>query len=213
MAGREQLDVGLPVAVEGLDLRGEDHQAVAPRPEERLDADRVTGGDAVAVGRRGEERVHATEPRQRGRALAVDQVKRDLVVRGAAEAGIVERATDVLVVVELAVSDEPPGTVAGAERLGAALEVDDRQPAVPEPCIADTGLPLTVGAPVDEALEHASAERLGKLPGGSGRLLVYPDDSTHIGLRAMATEPRLARPARHSGRAWPPRPGTAATRS
>src|SRR4051812_48810422 len=63
-----------------------------------------------------------------------------------------------LVVVPLAVPDQPQ--IARTERLRPALDVDDRQAPVAEPCVvADRDAALVVRAAVNEPVEHPAAGR------------------------------------------------------
>ena len=70
-AGRERLDERLPLGVEGVHLGREADRAVAPRPVQRLDPDRVARGDEAPVAAGHDEREHAVQlgraPRRRAR--------------------------------------------------------------------------------------------------------------------------------------------------
>jgi hypothetical protein len=171
---REHLDVALPVAVERRHLRREPHAPPAPGPVERLDTDRVARREE-ALARPGEdEGEHPAELVERVGPVLIDQVEGDLVVRRRPKARVGEPTADRLVVVDLAVADEPQ--IAGrAERLRAALDVDDRQAPVPEPrVVADRHAALVVGAAVHEAREHAA-------PGVRVDRAVLGGDSAHDG--------------------------------
>jgi len=153
-ARREALDERHPIGCEGADLRREAHAAVALRPVQRLDPDRVAGRQEAAVVAGDEEREHALELGQRRGTALVEQVQRDLVVRARLKLRRAERGAHLLVVVDLAVADEPDVASRVGERLAPAADVDDRQPPVPEPGAFDVHSALVVGSAMHETPEH-----------------------------------------------------------
>ena len=62
-------------------------------------------------------------------------------------------------VVDLAVRDHPASAGGVGERLPATVEVDDREPGVPEPGPADQPGAVTVGTAVVQPRQHVLAER------------------------------------------------------
>jgi hypothetical protein len=134
-------------------LGREAHGLPALGPVERLDADRVTGGDeAVAAG--GDEGEHPVQLGQRDRPALVDQVQRHLVVRVGGEVAMRQRLADLLVVVDLAVPDQVQVAVGARQRLLAAADVDDRQAGVAQPAPVELDRPAVVRTAVRYALEH-----------------------------------------------------------
>jgi hypothetical protein len=156
VAGREGLDVGLPVGVEGAHLRREADVAVLAGPVERLDPDRIADGVEGAVGAGGEEGVHAVELAEGVGPPLLEQVQRDLVVGVRAKARVPQGLAHLFVIVDLAVTHEEEVPLAVAQRLMAVADVDDRQAGVPEPGVADPDLAGVVGAAVGEPAEHSS---------------------------------------------------------
>ena len=103
------------------------------RPVQRLDPDGVAGGDEAPVLRGHDEREHAVQARERrpGRRRRAGAARPRCRRRSRTRRASSRRAR--LVVVDLAVADEERAAVRGAQRLVAAVDVDDRQPPVPEP--------------------------------------------------------------------------------
>jgi hypothetical protein len=160
MTGWKGLDEVLPLGIEGAHLRGEAHAPVLPCPVERLDPDRVTRGDEVAVLAGGQEGVHAVQLAEGVGTALLEQMQGDLVVGTRAKGVGYEVGTDLLVVVDLAVADEPQVARVVAQRLVAAGDVDDREPGLAQPAVADADLPLVVGPTVGEPVSH-TPPRLG----------------------------------------------------
>ena len=154
VSGREDLDLGLPVGVEGAKLGGEDGGAVLLRPEQRLDADRVAGGDEASVLAGDDEGEHALEAVDLFWSQLVHELQGDLVVRAGDENRAGDLGAHLVVVVDLAVADEVSILPLVHERLPSAADVHDREPAVPEPATSDADLAFGVRAPVDDPPEH-----------------------------------------------------------
>ena len=72
-----------------------------------------------------------------------------------------EAAPQVLVVVDLSVEDDHLGTVFGEDRLAAAAQVDDAEPAHAEADGAVEVEPLVVGAAMPHGAAQAAQQRLG----------------------------------------------------
>ena len=171
-AGREDVDLAAQLGLEGGHLGGEDGALLVLGPVERLDPDRVAGGEEVAGAAGHREGEHPVQLGQPLGALALDHVQRDLVVGGGAEAVVAEPAAQRRVVVDLAVADEAQLLAAAAQGLVAAGDVDDREPAVAEPGPVELGFALVVGAAMGQPFEHPA-------PGLRVRRAVLGSDSTH----------------------------------
>src|SRR5579871_4666206 len=70
------------------------------------------------------------------------------------------------IVVDLAIADQPDGSLAVTQRLAPTFEVDDRQSAVTQGCISVIEYALSVGTAMPQYLEHradplASLRRVG----------------------------------------------------
>ena len=164
-----------------LHFRGEIQRAVVHGVEERLHAEAVAYGDELArAAVPDHERVLAAQPMHALRAEILVQVQRDLTIRARAQpvAAALEIALHALVVVELAVRDDPGGLVLVRDRLIAAREVDDAEARVPERDAAvgrDPGL-LTVGA----AMMQRAHGALQSLDGNLAALTKDRNDSAHL---------------------------------
>src|SRR5262249_39797325 len=107
------------------------------------------------------EREDAVEVIDNRIAELLVEVQDDLGVGVAAEAMrlVLEKAAELAVVVDLAVEDDDSRAVLVGNWLVPAAEVDDRQPAAPEPDLRFEVDPLVVGATMCHHARHR-AERL-----------------------------------------------------
>jgi hypothetical protein len=103
-------------------------------------------------------------------------VQRDLVVRAGGERRVLERLAHLLVVVDLAVADEPDVTGGIGKRLVAAVDVDDRQAPVAEPGPVDVHGPFVVGPAMRQQVEHATCVG-GRVPAVDGSDSAHQADS------------------------------------
>ena len=198
-ARRERLDVGLPVGIERVHLAGEAHRAVPSRPVQGFDPDRVACGDEAAVVGRGDHRVHPVEPGERLGPVCVEQQQRDLVVGVGQRLRAAEPGAHVLVVVDLAVADEPEPALGVLERLLAVLEVDDRQPPMAKPGVADLDRSGVVGPAVGDTLEHP-LERGRVSASVRGHDAAHEDRSTRRTAADARTRPPVVRRRPGGGR-------------
>ena len=152
MPGGERLDVGPPVGVEGLQLGGEQNGVVAAGPVEGRHADRVAGGHEAAVLTGDHQRERPPEVVEAGDPRVLVDVQCSLVIGPRDELPVVELRSDAVVVVDLAVPDQPQVAGDVAERLVAAFDVDDPQPTVAEPRVADRPRALAVGTAMGQPL-------------------------------------------------------------
>lgn len=169
-------------------------------PVQRLDAQRVSGEHDTAVGTGDAEGVHATQVTEAGRAPLREHVADHLGVRVGGER-TVQRGAQRAVVVDLAVGDHR-GPERG-DRLPSAVEVDDREPGVPEPGGPDQDAAPAVRPAVLQRPEHRLAEGTrGAQPVGCGTEVMDRGDAAHgstprkVDLLAKSTDDaaQLARP-------------------
>ncbi len=120
--------------LEGARLRGEAQLPAVERVEERLDAVGVARQDELAGGGVPDRQsVHATQLRQRPRALSAPELEDHFGVGTAveADAGGREPRRQLAEIVDLAVEDDGEAPVGGGHRLRPGRrEVEDREPAV-----------------------------------------------------------------------------------
>src|SRR5579884_1451585 len=158
----QRLRVDLGSAGEGVaeapELRGKGEDARALRVVEWLDAEPVPREqERLPRGVPQREREHAPQPAHAPRAVLLVEVDDDLRIAGGREAVAPrEQVPPQLPVVEdLAVVHDPDRPVLVGDRLVAACEVDDAQPAAAQPRGAAQVQARCVGAPVRERLGHA----------------------------------------------------------
>src|SRR5262249_55468593 len=163
---------------QALQLGGEDDQVAGLRVVHRLHAEPVARDHEAPLAPVPDR--HAELPADVLGELRADllvEVREDLRVAAALEAMAAEQlAPDVLVVVELAVLHRPDGAVLVADRLVAALDVDDAEPPHAE---RDAGLEVraavvraSVRHGVGHAVEHVRLDH-------RTWLTAYLDDSTN----------------------------------
>ena len=153
---------------QALDLGGEGELVADLTVVEGLLAQMVAGGEQALLGRIPDrEGEHAAQPVEAGLAQLLVEVQHDLGVGAGAEAVALglQLGHQLPVVVDLAVADDPLGAVLVADRLPAALEVDDREPAMAQhPAIAAMR-GTVVGSPVAQRVQHAADHgRIGPAP-------------------------------------------------
>ena len=140
-----------------LDLGGEEHPLAVLVDVERLLAEAVAGEEqpalAAVVDR---EREHPVRPLEHPDAVLRVEGEQHLGVRVRPEriAALEELGAELDVVVELAVVGDPELPVRRAQRLVAALDVDDRQAPVAETDVAEDLGAAIVGAAVRQHVRH-----------------------------------------------------------
>ena len=157
-----------PGADDRLRFRCENQPGTGLGIVERLDAERVARQHQPS-GRRVVDRdgVHAAKPIGEAGAVAVVEVQRRLAVRLGPKRRVAERRPEFDVVVDLAIRGEDDAIRAG-QRLGAAVQIDDREARVDQPDAGRHVPPRSVGSTVGKRRLHR-VQRRGIGRGSVGR--------------------------------------------
>src|SRR5882672_7320689 len=146
-----------------LDLGGEDQLSVRQREVERLDSEPVPGEEqppARAVPHR--EREHALQPLHAALTFLLVEVHDRLGVAAGTitMAASLEPRSELRVVVDLTVEDDPHAAVLVGHGLSTALDVDDREAPEAQAHVALAPQPLAVGSAVAQDVSHDLQARL-----------------------------------------------------
>ena len=148
-----------PAGEQGFQLGGEDDQVASDGVVERLDPEAVACEDeapsrTVPDG----DREHPAQSRGEARPVLLIEMRDDLRIATGLKPMPGEVASDVEMVVELAVLDGPHRAVLVGKRLVASLDVDDRKPSDAQRDSVGQVRPAvgraSVGHPVGHAIEH-----------------------------------------------------------
>ncbi len=146
-----------PSGIERLQLTCEHRGVGVRRPVQGGDSERVTACQETTILACEHEREPAPQTLERVGTVIGQEVQSGLMLRPRPEAmsPLLERGTQTVVVVDLAVPYQPQVPLGLVQRLLAALDVGDRQAPMPEPGVAELSPTFTVRATAHQPIEHA----------------------------------------------------------
>ena len=151
------------VGQETLDFRAEEKVAVVLIVIERLDAENIARAEQLLCGAvPDDEGIHAAQPLQHAGAPLLIAVQQHFAVRGGLErvTGVDQLAAQVLKVINLTVEGEHLRAVLIEDRLAAALQINDAQPAETHSDVRVNIIVVLVRSAVADAVRHVADDGL-----------------------------------------------------